>query len=60
MEWLRENWFWLFVLVMFSRMCMGGHGRHSRSSAGEPHNAGEEGIGSDDQEHTGGGDHAQH
>ena len=26
MEWLQENWFWLFVFVMFIWMHMGGHG----------------------------------
>ncbi len=54
MEWLRENWFWLLVLVMFTRMCMGGHGRHSRSRASEPRN------GPDDHDPPGGGHHAQH
>ena len=60
MEWLRENWFWLFVLVMFIRMCMGGHGGHSRSRAGEPRNAGEAAVGPDDRDPPGGGHHAQH
>ena len=65
MEWLQENWFWLFVFVMFIWMHMGGHGHgghggHSRSRAGEPRNAGEEGIGPDDHDHPGGDHHAQH
>ncbi len=60
MEWLRENWFWLFVLAMFGRMCMGGHGGHSKSRAGEPRDTGEEGIGPDDYDPPGGGHHAQH
>ena len=63
MEWLQENWFWLFVFVMFIWMHMGGHGHgghggHSRSRASEPRNAGEEGIGPDDHGHPDGGHHA--
>jgi len=28
MEWLRENWFWLAIVVFFIWMHMGMHGSH--------------------------------
>jgi hypothetical protein len=31
MEFLRENWFWIVVLVFFILMHAGGHGGHGRS-----------------------------
>lgn len=35
MQWLQENWFWIFVAVAFVLMHLGhGHGRHG---GGEPH-----------------------
>lgn len=35
MQWLQENWFWIFVVVAFVLMHLGhGHGRHG---GGEPH-----------------------
>lgn len=61
METLRENWFWIVVLVLFALMHMGhgGHGGHRRRD--EP--AGKE-PGSDgdrvDPESESGGRHAKH
>ena len=32
MFWLRENWFWLVVAILFVMMHAGGHGGHGHGS----------------------------
>lgn len=63
MDWLRENWFWLVVVVLFLWMhgkMHGGHGGHG-GRGGHTHDRGEppESEGSD-MDNGKGYDHAEH
>lgn len=71
MEWLRENWFWLVVLILFVGMHMGhGHGGHGHAGHGPRGREGgtkpdDSGPGRSDPRHghdedDPGGRHAQH
>ncbi len=37
MDWLRENWFWVAILVLFVWMHVGGHGHGCHGGGGHGH-----------------------
>lgn len=70
MDWLRENWFWIVVLLLFFWMHMkmhGGHGSHGghggrRSIRLDPHTRQRGGRDAESDRERGGngGSHAEH
>lgn len=57
MNWLRENWFWLAVVILFVWMhtkMHGGHGRHlgHGGHAGHGGGGGGHGAGQDDEQRS--------
>ncbi len=67
MEWLQENWFWLFVGVLFMGMHMGhGHGGHGAHGGCHGHDAdseaevGQDGPDEGSSPHGGGRDGGRH
>lgn len=66
MDWLRENWFWLAVVVLFLWMhkemhgAHGGHGGHGGTGGHRGHSGGCGGHGGGRDDEEGGSTHAQH
>lgn len=70
MDWLRENWIWLFILLAFIGMHIGGHGHGMHGGHGHGGHGNEDGPGrnepgrgeadGDRSRHADGGHHAQH
>lgn len=50
MEWLRDNWFWIVVAVLFVWMHAKMHGGHGGHGAGKPHEHGHRHDGREDSD----------